>query len=55
MISNLFNHPNFYTPGNDISVPGVAGVIGAGGGQHGFFSAEKSGARMVEFRLRLEF
>jgi hypothetical protein len=57
MISNLFNHPNFFFPGRDISVPGVAGVIGAGdfGGQHDFFSAEKSGPRMVEFRLRLEF
>jgi hypothetical protein len=55
MISNLFNHPNFYDPGNDISVPGVAGVIGAGWGQHSFYSAEKSGARMVEFRVRLEY
>lgn len=55
MISNLFNHPNFLAPGNDISVQGVAEVIGASGGQHGFFSAEKSGPRLVEFRLRLEF
>jgi hypothetical protein len=30
-------------------------IIGVGGGQHEFFSAEKSGPRMVEFRLCLEF
>ena len=55
MISNLFNHPNFYSPPSDITVPGQAGVIGAGGGQHGFFSAEKSGPRMIELRGRIEF
>ena len=52
MISNLFNHPNFFAPQNDIAVPGQAGVIS---GQHGLFSAERSGPRLVELRGRLEF
>lgn len=55
MASNLFNHPNFYSPPSNISIPGQAGVIGAGGGQHGFFTAEKSGTRMIELRGRIEF
>jgi hypothetical protein len=53
--SNVFNHPNFYSPPANISIPGQAGVIGAGGGQIGFFSVEKSGARMIELRGRIEF
>jgi hypothetical protein len=52
MVSNLFNHPNFFAPQNDIAVPGQAGVIS---GQHGLFSAERSGPRLVELRGRLEF
>lgn len=52
MVSNLFNHPNFNFPGANISAPGQAGVIT---GQHGFFSDDKSGARLVEVRARLEF
>lgn len=52
MSSNLFNHPNFFAPQNDIAVPGQAGVIS---GQHGLFSAERSGPRLVELRGRLEF
>ena len=55
MASNVFNHPNFYSPPSNITIPGQAGVIGAGGGQHGFFTAEKSGARMIELRGRIEF
>lgn len=52
MCGNLFNHPNFYTPSSTIDVPG-AGVIT---GQHDrFFSGEKSGARVIEGRFRLEF
>jgi len=53
--SNILNHPNFYSPPADISIPGQAGVVGAGGGQTGFFSVEKSGARMIELRVRIEF
>jgi hypothetical protein len=52
MVSNLFNHPNFNYPGSNISAPGQAGVITS---QHGFFSDDKSGARLVEVRARLEF
>jgi hypothetical protein len=56
MVSNLFNHPNFYGPGwtgnNDITVPGQAGVIS---GQHDLFSAERSGPRLIELRGRIEF
>ena len=52
MISNLFNHPNFDFPNSNISVSGQAGVIVT---QHGFFSNEKAGPRLIEMRLRLEF
>jgi len=52
LISNIFNHPNFLYPANDISVPGGAGVIGS---TYGLYSGERSGPRMVEMRLRLEF
>jgi hypothetical protein len=49
---NLFNHPNFAIPSSTIDVPG-AGVIT---GQHDrYFSGEKSGARVIELRGRLEF
>ena len=51
MVSNLFNHPNFLFPVSNISAPGP-GVLT---GQHGFFSDDKSGARLVEMRVRLEF
>ena len=54
MVSNLFNHPNFNfsTSTMNISSPGQAGVIVS---QHGFFSDDKSGERLVEIRARLEF
>jgi hypothetical protein len=52
MVSNLLNHPNFTFPASNISAPGQAGVLT---GQHGFFSDDKSGARLVELRVRLEF
>ena len=53
MCGNLFNHPNFYKPSADIEVPDEVGTIG---GQHDrFFSGEKSGARVIELRGRLEF
>ncbi|MGH9658146.1 MAG: hypothetical protein ACRD96_06350, partial [Bryobacteraceae bacterium] len=51
-ISNLLNHRNYEFPGNNISVPGQAGVITA---QHGRFRNERSGARFIDMRLRLEF
>jgi hypothetical protein len=51
-ISNLFNHPNFLAPAANISVPGQAGVITA---QYDRFRAERSGARFIDMRLRLEF
>jgi hypothetical protein len=51
-ISNLFNHPNFEIPASDITVPGQVGIITA---QHGRFRAERSGARFIDMRLRLEF
>ncbi len=52
MISNLFNHPNFLFPDNNISVPGGVGVIGE---THGLYSGERAGQRMVELRGRIEF
>ena len=51
-ISNVFNHPNFEFPGSNISVPGQVGIITA---QHNRFRAERSGARFIDMRLRLEF
>lgn len=50
--SNVFNHPNFEFPGANISVPGQLGIITA---QHGRFRAERSGARFMDMRLRLQF
>lgn len=52
MMSNVFNHPNFSNPASNISVPAQAGVIT---GQHGRFSADRSGPRFIDMRLRLEF
>ena len=52
MASNLLNHPNFTSPPSNISVPGQVGVIGS---QSGFFSVEKSGPRMIELRVRVDF
>jgi hypothetical protein len=52
MMSNVMNHPNFSAPGSNISVPAQAGVIT---GQHSRFSADRSGARFIDMRLRLEF
>jgi hypothetical protein len=52
MCGNLFNHPNFLPPPAiiDASDPAVIN------GQHDrFFSAEKSGPRVIEGRFRLEF
>jgi hypothetical protein len=51
-MSNVFNHPNFEIPASNISVPGQVGIITA---QHGRFRAERSGARFIDMRLRLEF
>jgi carboxypeptidase family protein len=51
-ISNLFNHPNFNFPGSNISVPGQAGIITS---QHDRFRAERSGARFIDMRVRLQF
>lgn len=52
MMSNVFNHPNFANPGSNISAPAQAGVITS---QHGRFSADRSGPRFIDMRLRLEF
>ncbi len=52
MMSNVFNHPNFSNPASNISVPAQAGVIT---GQHDRFSADRSGPRFIDMRLRLEF
>jgi hypothetical protein len=52
LISNIFNHPNFFAPAADISVPGEAGVISE---THGLYSGERAGPRMVEFRVRFSF
>jgi len=49
---DLFNHPNFGNPSSTIDVPG-AGIIS--GQQDRYFSGEKSGARVIEIRGRLEF
>jgi len=52
LVGNVFNHPNFLAPSNDISVPGGAGVISS---THGLYSGERAGPRMVEMPVRLEF
>jgi hypothetical protein len=52
MAGNIFNHPNFQFPANDISVPGGAGVISE---THGLYSGERAGPRSVEVRGRIEF
>jgi hypothetical protein len=50
MISNVFNHPNFMNPAfNDVTVPG-AGVLNS---TPDYYSAVKSGPRLVEGRLRV--
>ncbi len=49
---NLFNHPNFSPPNATIDVPGAGEITG----QHDrYFSGEKSGARVIEMRGRVEF
>lgn len=52
LIANIFNHPNFSNPASNISVPAQAGVLTS---QHGIFSNEKDGPRVIEMRVRLEF
>jgi hypothetical protein len=52
MVGNIFNHPNFLSPANDISVPGGAGVINS---VYGLYAGERAGPRMVELRGRIEF
>jgi hypothetical protein len=52
LVSNIFNHPNFFFPGSNISVPGDVGVLNE---THGLYSGERAGQRMVEFRARLQF
>ena len=52
MVGNIFNHPNFLPPANDISVPGGAGVINS---VYGLYAGERAGPRMVELRGRIEF
>ena len=52
LIGNIFNHPNFFAPERDISVPGGAGVIGE---THGLYSGERAGPRSIEMRVRIEF
>jgi hypothetical protein len=52
LIGNIFNHPNFFAPAADISVPGGAGVISE---THGLYSGERAGPRSVEMRVRIEF
>jgi hypothetical protein len=52
LVSNIFNHPNFFFPGSNISVPGDVGVLNE---THGLYSGERAGPRMVEFRARLQF
>lgn len=51
LISNAFNHPNFFAPAADISTSG-AGVLGE---THGLYSGERAGPRMIEFRARIRF
>jgi hypothetical protein len=52
LVANIFNHPNFFAPAANISVPGEAGVVGE---THGLYSGERAGPRMIEFRARLAF
>ncbi len=51
LISNIFNHPNFFAPAADITTADV-GVIGE---THNLYSGERAGQRMIEFRARLRF
>jgi hypothetical protein len=50
-ISNIFNHPNFYFPNNNISIPSVGRVEST----VGVWDLQKGGARMMEMKLRLDF
>jgi hypothetical protein len=52
--SNLFNHPNYTFPANNISVPGQVGTIT---NLYGIYSggAERGGFRQFEMRIRMEF
>jgi len=52
LIGNIFNHPNFFAPAADISVPGGAGVISE---THNLYSGERAGQRSIEMRVRIEF
>ncbi len=50
-ISNIFNHPNFYFPNSNISIPSV-GLIES---DVSIWDLQKGGARMVEMKLRVDF
>jgi hypothetical protein len=52
VMSNIFNHPNFFAPAANISRPGEVGVISE---THGLYSGERAGPRMVEVRGRISF
>ena len=51
-VSNIFNHPNFLAPASNVSRARTGGVITS---QHGRFGADRSGARFIDMRLRVEF
>ena len=48
--SNVFNHPNFGIPGNNISSPGTFGVITSTA-----FEVYGQQSRFIDFMLRLQF
>jgi hypothetical protein len=48
--TNVFNHPNFGTPGNDISSPGTYGVVTST-----TFDLYGQQSRSIDFMLRLRF
>ncbi len=52
--SDVFNHPNYTFPANNISVPGQVGAIT---NLYGIYSggSERAGFRQMEARLRIEF
>jgi len=52
VMSNIFNHPNFFAPYANISRPGEVGVISE---THGLYSGERAGPRMIEVRGRISF
>jgi len=48
--SNVFNHPNFGTPGSDISAPGSYGAVTSTA-----YDLYGQQSRFIDFMMRLRF